>query len=143
MKDLFLKLTDKLKAVPTIKWVDSDEGQLEFPEHPPVQFPCALIDVEFPDCEDIHETEQQVTALITIRLAFKPSGRSNSAVPVLQRTKAFERFDTTKAVFKALQGWEDAEMSSWSRKSQVTEKRDDNLKVIVQTWETTFGENTD
>jgi hypothetical protein len=143
MKDIYLKTVARLKTVPALRWIDMEDGQLEFFElKPAVAFPCALIDVEYPKCEDIDEdgTLQMVNARITIRLAFEPIGQTNSAAPTAIQTKALSRYDTVNACFTALQGWSDDEVSGFSRKSQTTEKRDDNLKVIRQVWETAFEE---
>jgi len=141
MKDIYLKTVARLKTVPALRWIDADDGQLEFfEERPAVAFPCALIDVEYPECEDESETAQMVTARITIRLAFEPAGATNSKVPELIQAAALKRYEAVTACYAALQGWSDSEVSSFSRKSQTTEKRDDNLRVIVQVWETTFEE---
>lgn len=143
MKDVYLKTVARLKTVSALKWIDMDDGQLEFFEsRPPVAFPCALVEVEYPVCEDETDTMQMVTAIITIRLAFEPVGQTNANTPTLIQTKGLSRYDTVNACFSALQGWSDDEVSGFSRKSQTVEKRDDNLKVIRQVWETTFEENT-
>jgi len=143
MKDIYLKTLAQLKTVPALKWIDAEDGQLEFFQtRPPVAFPCALIEVEYPRCEDESDTIQLVTARITIRLAFEPAGQTNSKAPELIQTKALARYDTVNACFSALQGWSDDEVSGFSRKSQTTEKREDNLKVIVQVWETSFEEES-
>ncbi|HAQ21124.1 MAG TPA: hypothetical protein DCR40_18105 [Prolixibacteraceae bacterium] len=143
MKDVFLKTVTRLKTVSALKWIDAEDGQLDFFEgRPPVAFPCALIDVEYPNCEDESDTIQMVTARVTVRLAFEPVGQTNGAAPTLVQTKALSRYDTVNACYTALQGWGDGEVSGFSRKSQTTEKRDDNLKVIVQVWETSFEEDS-
>jgi hypothetical protein len=142
MKDIYLKVVDRLKTVTALKWIDADDGQLDFFEmKPPVAFPAAIVDVEYPDCEDIGDTNQLCTARVTIRLAFEPAGQTSSKAPTLVQAKALARFDVVSACFTALQAWSDDEVGAFSRKSQTTEKRDDNLRVIVQVWETTFTED--
>ncbi|MDD3895254.1 MAG: hypothetical protein PHU36_09610 [Syntrophomonadaceae bacterium] len=105
-----------------------------------MSFPCALVDVELTDCQDQGETIQLVTARVTLRLAFEPLGQTNAAAPVSVQSKALEKWDTVDAVFSALQGWSDSEVAEFSRRSQTTEKRDDNIRVIRQVWETNFLE---
>lgn len=142
MKAIFLKVTEKLKTIEALRWIDGDEGQLDYYEtRPPVSFPCALVDVELTDCQDQGETIQLVTARVTLRLAFEPLGQTNAAAPVSVQSKALEKWDTVDAVFSALQGWSDSEVAEFSRRSQTTEKRDDNIRVIRQVWETNFLED--
>jgi len=141
MKDIYLKTVARLKTVPALKWIDMEDGQLEFFElRPAVAFPCALVEVEYPNCSNESDEIQLVTARITVRLAFEPIGQTNSSAPTTVQTKALSRYDAVNACFTALQGWSDTEISGFSRISQATEKRDDNLKVIRQVWETTFLE---
>lgn len=141
MEDIYLKVVARLKTVTALKWIDFDMGQLEFFENrPAVAFPCALVDIEYPRCEDESSTEQLVTARVTLRLAFEPKGQTHGAAPSTVQTKALEVFGTVTACFEALQGWSDDQVSEFSRTGQTTERRDDNLKVIIQTWETTFTE---
>lgn len=41
-KELFIALCDQLKnKVPELRWIDSDQGQLNVSERPPVAFPAA------------------------------------------------------------------------------------------------------
>ena len=141
MKDFFLQLTEKLAEITTLKWIDEDMGQLDFYEtRPPVVFPCALVDIELPDCTDLNTTEQNVTARITLRLAFEPTGQSNTAAPDATRQRSLTRWETVDAVFNLLQGWNGTTFTELSRRTQVTEKREDKYKVIQQVWETTFIE---
>jgi hypothetical protein len=141
MKAIFLKVTEKLKTIEALRWIDGDEGQLDYYEtRPPVSFPCALVDVELTDCQDQGETIQLVTARVTLRLAFEPLGQTNTAAPVSVQNKALEKWDTVDTVFATLQGWGDEQISELSRVSQTTEKRDDNIRVIRQVWETYFME---
>jgi len=143
MKDTFLKITTKLKTITELKWIDADEGQLDYYDNPPVTFPCALVDIDMPSCDDINSESQQCKVRITIRLAFLPTGQSNTAVPVLVQTNALKRYETIKKIYQALQGYGDSEMSELSRVSQMNEKRNDDLKVVQQVWETSFEESVD
>ena len=139
-KTLYLAIVSQLKAeVPELRWIDVDEGQLN-ETNPPVAFPCALIDIEYPNCSDVSETEQIVQAKITIRYAFQPAGQTNGTTPALIQAKALERWETLTKTYSALQGWETNEVSAFSRRSQISERRRDRLKVIVQVWETSFEE---
>lgn len=139
-KNLYLAIVTQLQAeVPELRWIDVDEGQLN-DENPPVAYPCALIDIDYPNCTDESESLQLCTAKVTIRYAFKPSGSSSSAAPALNQEKSLERWDIVNKTYSALQGWETDETSSFSRRSQTNERRRDKLKVVIQVWETSFEE---
>ncbi|MCK4499827.1 hypothetical protein KAU11_04975 [Candidatus Babeliales bacterium] len=142
MKTIYLPIINQLKTeVPALRWIDADMGQLDFYEmKPPVVFPCALIDIDLPKCEDLAELVQDCDATITIRLAFEPMGQTNSTAPESVQNRALAMWDTVSQVFTALQGFENATFGSLSRTSQVTEKRDDNIKVVKQVWDTVFEE---
>jgi len=139
-KTLYLAIVAQLKSkVSELKWIDVDEGQLS-DENPPVSYPCALIDIDYPNCTDESEYIQLCTARVTIRYAFKPTGQASSASPTLIQQKSLERWDVLTKTFAALQGWGTNEASSFSRRSQTNERRRDKLKVVVQVWETSFEE---
>jgi hypothetical protein len=142
MKALFLALTARLKSqVAALLWIDLDTGQLEHYEgRPPVVFPCALIDIEYPNCEDLDSASQKVNASITIRLAFEQMGETNTAAPDLIRARALGILDTVASIQTALQGWNTTDFNELSRDSVKTEKREDPLKVYNIVYSTTLLE---
>lgn len=141
MKKIYQKITGKLQTIEALRWIDSDEGQLDYYEtRPAVAFPCCLVDIELTQCTDQSDKQQMVTARVTLRIGFEPIGQSNTAAPANVQEKALEKWDTVDAVFNALQGWYDSEVAEFSRVSQTTEKRDDNIRVIRQVWNTNFIE---
>jgi hypothetical protein len=141
MKEIFLAICDRLKTeVPALKWIDFDLGQLDFFEQPPVVFPCALIKIIYPNCDDLSVTTQQVDVAITVRIAFNPLGETNFAAPDAVRNRALSIFDTNEAIHTALQGFETDSFSCLSRKSFTEEPREDGLKVFVYNCESTFEE---
>jgi hypothetical protein len=142
MKTLFLAISDRLKTqIEALKWIDLDTGQLEHYEgRPAVLFPCALIDIEYPNCEDLDSLSQKVDATITLRLAFEPKGETNTAAPDLTRTRALTILDTVEAIHDALQGYTENEFSELSRANLKIEKREDPLKVYNLIYTTTLQE---
>ena len=108
MDTIFKSIKAKLKDIPELKWIDHDFGQLEL-EHPPVIYPCALIDVPNILWENSSELEQQGDTTVTIRLGFKVYDRTNTAAPTSMQERAAEHFAIIKKVFKAIHGHEDEE----------------------------------
>lgn len=139
-KKLVVDLFGQLKTVAALKWIDIDFGQLNTPERPAVAFPCALIDVAYPACEDSDGNLQLVTATITLRVAFNDfTGRTGADSPTLNDTLSL--FDTLNVIHCAMQSWTDAGyINPLSRQNAQVEKRNDGIKVYRIVYQTTFAE---
>lgn len=132
MKQQLNSIYAALKSIQFVKWVDIDYGQLEAEERPAVAFPCALVDIAYPNCTDEYEEsrEQSCDCVITVRLAFQPRGATHAVAPPLQQALAFSILDNVKEVASALHGLTlTGATEPLSRKSQLPERRDDGLKV--------------
>ena len=45
-KEFIIAVCDRIQsAVPSVRWVDIEDGQLDVRERPPVAFPSALVDI--------------------------------------------------------------------------------------------------
>ncbi len=55
MKNIYEKIANQLKEqVPELAWIDLDNGQLDYAEYrAAVDFPAALISIDYPQCENI------------------------------------------------------------------------------------------
>lgn len=136
MKEIFSEICARLKAqVPALRWVDFDLGQLDYFETPPVSYPCVLLDIEYPNCNDLSDSSQQVDVRINLRIAFLPAGETNFKSPDAVKAAALGMFDTIGAIHTALQGWDTNYFSYLSRKSMHTEKRQDGIKVFEVVYE--------
>jgi hypothetical protein len=144
-KDVFLAIANRIQAVVTsLKWIDWDSGQLDFVnnnERPAIAFPACLIDMEYPQCDEIGGGMQIVTCNVTIRLVFYPAGETSHVSPV--RSAALTIFDTVIAVHSALQGWSTEALSIFSRLNAKPERRKDGLKVYRIVYQTAFTETVD
>lgn len=142
--EIFIALCNWLEQeVPDLRWIDEDEGQLNTQPgiRPAVDFPCCLIDIQYPSCKDITETQQIVNAAITLKLAFTPSGETNNHAPEPIRSRALERFATVDKVQSCLQGWTAGEIiSPVSRRSARASTTSGVLKVYTIIYDTTFEE---
>ncbi|SEF86478.1 hypothetical protein [Parabacteroides chinchillae] len=142
--EIFIALCDHLeKEVPELRWIDEDEGQLNTAAdiRPAVDFPCCLVDIQYPSCQDENETEQLVTANITLRIGFQPAGETNSKAPEAVRRKALERLDIIEKIQNCMQGWTAEEIiSPVSRKSARSTVQANKVKVYTIVYGTTFME---
>lgn len=144
-KQLFIDICNRLETgVPALRWIDYDAGQLDH-DNPPVAYPCCLIDISLPKCDDIGADRQQiVTANISLRLAFMPLGATNSAAPENIRAGALSMFDTIEAIHATLQEWnnnfsmEGLTRQSGQRENGYRDKRRDGISVYRLQYQTNY-----
>lgn len=134
-------IMDRLEElVPELQWIDIDEGQLSSPERPSVAFPCCLADMSYIQCDDYKEALQRVHGQITLRVAFKRLGSTNTAAPRTMRRRSMSNYKTLESIHNALQWWGgDGKFGKLRRLSVRPERRSD-LRVFVMTYETTFAD---
>ena len=119
-KELFIALCDLLKSkVPELQWVDTDQGQLNVSERPPVAFPCCLVEMSYPQCANLTGGTQRIQVRFQLRVAFN--------VCTLQR------------IHKTLQGWNyGRRINPMTRVSVTPESRSNGLKVYRAIYESAF-----
>jgi hypothetical protein len=137
MEEAYLFFLSLLEAVPQLKWVDIDKGQLE-QEKPPIQFPAAILVIEFPNTDTIGGNIQKCDILVSVRLAFNFVGETSSSAKEETRLKSLEYIRTVQAVYKAIQGKSGMGLSKFHRKAVLDELREDGLKVIRLPFGSTF-----
>ncbi len=142
METIIKSIEEKLRAqVPELKWIDQDFGQLEL-ENPPVNFPCALIDVQEVDWENTTQLDQQGDTLVNIRIAFRVYDRSNIHTPTPLRQRAVAHFSVLKKIKKHLHGAEDAEANYNSLKCIKTRRNKTiDPRVYTMSFNTTLFDN--
>ena len=136
-----------LKEVSALRWIDADEGQLDFytDERPPVAFPCCLADVGMPESRPL-SAMGAVPARCKLRavllVAFNDCASLGTAVPTCVRDVALRRFDVLEAVRRALDGrWFDRFQQPWTRVSCMPRRREDGIKLYEMVFEATVIEN--
>jgi hypothetical protein len=104
---LYLDLSAYLKtAVPELRWIDQDFGQLErFRYRPEVSFPCALIDFVQATYSNQAELAQIGEVTINIRIGFAPFSQSHQAAPQDVKERALAYYNLEQRIFEAVQGW--------------------------------------
>lgn len=145
MKELFLLVAARLKTVTGIKWIDLDKGQIDnFEVKPAINFPGALIKIEYIECRDMGSGIQQCRVRVTIRLVWDFSGHTDSTMSPELLAKNIEYFDFVQLTYLAFQGHHDVAVirSPFTRTRQVEESRKDGLKVIALQLETVVLDKT-
>lgn len=142
MEHIFTAVQQRLsEKVAELHWIDFDFGQLDsYQMRPPVQFPCALIDIELPETRDRGERMQQCRVAITLRVAFEQPGQTSQKTPQYVRDRALSIYDILKKIHAALHGYDGAEFGKIVRRSLTTERREDPLKVFNMRFETSYTE---
>ncbi len=136
-------LTRIRQQVPQLRWIDADEGQLDFAEsRPPVAFPCCLVELYYPDAENVAANRpaiQRVEAAVTLKIAFNDCASFNVNKPTQVQEVAFSRLDLLEDIHRALQGFRPENCpKSWRRKSCRPQKRPDGLKVYEAVYTAEF-----
>ena len=141
MEEIYTAIMAHLKKeVKELKWIDLDEGQLEYyQERPSLAFPCALIDIAITQAEDLYERAQLCRATIGIRIAQNiPTNRTNSVAKDEIRASSLERYRLTEKVYEVLQSWNSGLFNPLSRTGQKKESRKDGLFVVRIDFQTQF-----
>ncbi len=138
---MYYLISDKLAAdVTSLQWIDYDWGQLN-DERPPVNFPCALIDIAYTECRNLTEAvgalDQLVNVAVTIKLAFQHTGESHTAAPLTNRQNALQSLNVIGMVHTCLQGYNGGgTMAGLARRRGNSVPRRDKLKVYTIIYET-------
>lgn len=140
--ELFELIADKLNADLTeLAWIDWDWGQLEVPtENYPVQFDAVLI--SFPDIQwqqgsgnvEYGNTVVQVRIAVDVYDSLHTADGEPS--PAVGRNYAKEKMKLEDRVYKCLKNFQGSFFSGLQRVSSGEERRDDGIKVFVQTYMT-------
>lgn len=127
------RITDNVTA---LKYVDEDWGQLDYyNNHPPVQWPCCLIDVGSVSWQNLSHKQQQGTATITISIATTKLTNTSSRAPATQREQAWAIHDVLQQVHQALHHYLPIPTCSMLyRKSSSRVRRDDGIQHYVLTY---------
>jgi hypothetical protein len=137
---LLIELADHIKtAVPEIRWIDQDLGQLEtFEYRPAVDFPCVLIDFVASSYSEVAELAQLGDVTVVLRIGFAPFSQSNQAAPMDVRIRALDFYRLEQLVYEAVQGWHNEFTQPLIRVGADTERRNDALRVRALTFTTMY-----
>lgn len=139
MKHLYNGVAKLLQTtVPELVWIDQDTGQLEYYTlRPGLDFPAVLIDVSYPQCENIGSGgSQRCTAEIKLRVVFEVWSESNMGAPETVRELALSFYDVLSRIKENLHNCKLETGETLYRTSVLPEKREDGLKVFNITFRT-------
>lgn len=104
MKQLIIDIKQRLSTVQTLKYIDTDWGQLD-KLNPPVGWPCALVDIL--DGEYTNEGSHTQIGVLTVQISVADviASPSSNGASAGQKERALSVFDLIRDVNAALHGW--------------------------------------
>jgi len=145
--NLFLAIQERLQTIPRLSFIDHEYGQLEYYDRengkPPVTFPCVLIDIDQATFTDNSDNGQLGNCIVILRLGFPPYSATSQNTPQAYKEKALEFYEIETDIHNALQGWcPGDEYNVLDRKSAMTERREDFIRVRQIRYSTGFDDYT-
>lgn len=101
LEAIMTRLSDK---IPALRFIDIDLEQLQLTE-PPIDFPCALIDVAQITYSSCAPGRQIANATINVTLGFSLLGTSDTHATPTDRARAMEHYQIIGQVAEALHGY--------------------------------------
>jgi hypothetical protein len=142
MKQIYELIAQRIQnQVEEIKWIDLDNGQIDYYEYRVnVDFPAVLINIKYPYCEDIGTDGIQLCDVeIELRTVFNLFDETNIDAPQQVRDNALEIFQIINKIHACLQNWRnDGTCGTISRQSITKESRTDGSKVYSMVYKTTY-----
>jgi hypothetical protein len=107
MNEIIIALVAHLNQnCPQLKYISADWGQLDYySNHPPVQWPCALVDVTAAQYTNLSQGGQLGAYTLLIRIAALPLTNSSAQAPNAQKEQALAWWQLLEDVHLALQGF--------------------------------------
>ncbi len=91
IQDLQDLLSDGLSG---IKYIGRDWGQLAY-DHPPVRWPCVLIDIEHVEPRSLSDLNEHDEAIVVLTVANQRIASGSSTSPQASKEKSVETMDLT------------------------------------------------
>ena len=116
IKDIIQELIETLSGIKELRYVATDWGQLDY-EQPPVQWPCALIDMPGLRCSAIEGGSLMNEGTLTIQLVDRPPQRTSAQAPKKQQDGSMVLFGLIDRVYELLHGVDSAHHTPFVLKS--------------------------
>lgn len=137
LKEVFKDIQERLKTIPGFRYIGEDWGQLNF-EQPPVDWPCALIDLGEVAYTSAGHGRQQTEATVNITIADLRYNGLTPNLPQPDQDKSFEIFDLIDKVNACLHGTGGENYSRLCRVSLKKMLREDAVREFVMTYKFSY-----
>lgn len=128
---------EKLQEIQELEYVDEDWGQLDYySPHPPVKFPCVLIDIQNANFSNIGkdrkktpQNRQMAEVVVSLMIANLRLTNTSGKAPQSQKTNARSIQPLIEQVHQKVQGLSNEQMSSLIRIARNRIKNDDGVQM--------------
>lgn len=136
MKALLEKIQQQVSEIAELKYIDENWGQLDYYSNMPVQYPCALIDVQQVQFTNLgrdmsKKTVQRQIGQVSIKITIANMRLSNSSMqaPKRQKEEVWAIWDIIEKIHQQLHGVSLLpNVSALIRSSQSRTLRDDGVQ---------------
>ena len=133
INDILTAIAERLgDTEPNLKYIDEDWGQLDYyHEHPPVKFPCVLLELQQAAWKNQGKLVQDGIIDITVRVCDIKLSNTSFKAPQQQKTNAAAIWLILENIHKALHGWRPADQSEFNTLTRISSrrvKRDDGIR---------------
>lgn len=116
MQDIILSLLQRISSIPEIAYASADWGQLSY-DVPPVEWPCALIDISQVSLHDRLQGQQSADGIITVTLADYIDAPVHVCTPSGGYALEMRIYSAIDALHQVLQGYNTPCFAPLSRRS--------------------------
>lgn len=137
MKEIIQQIIERLQTnITELRYVGEDWGQLEF-EPLPVQFPCALIDLDGFSFQQMGQRAQTAEGDIYIRIA-DIATRISANAPAQLQEQSYNYYDLIEKVHNVIHGLAGQTFQPLMQTSVKRVRRDSGTREYVLTFRTAF-----
>lgn len=140
MEEILQAVMQKLAQIPELRWIDLNVGQMNI-QNPPVDYPCALIDIADIDYTTAGTHRQIGELQLEIELYFIVRSPANTLAPEHLREQAFGHFAIVRKIYTALQNLSGQNFTGLTR-IRTTRNKNYYPRAITLTFKTTLEDRS-
>lgn len=140
LQNIIQHIQERLQTIPGIRYIDEDWGQLSY-DIPPVQFPCALIDVDGFQYSQMGALYQQGEGTVSVTISDMKLEKTSANVSDKQKQAAGAFFALLKEVHYALHGTAPQGCTPLIRTSLKRVRRDNNIREFAFVFKISYVES--
>lgn len=141
IQNILEDLIEKINKVSGLRYCGEDWGQLNF-EQPPVDFPCALVDIMDAGYTSQSKGVQTAEITISITVADIRYNGITANLPARQAEQEFSIFTLIENVNRQIHGHGGVSYNRLSRASMKKMLREDSIREFLITYKTSYTDST-
>ena len=141
IQNILEDLIEKINKVSGLRYCGEDWGQLNF-EQPPVDFPCALVDIMDAGYTSQSKGVQTAEITISVTVADIRYNGITANLPARQAEQEFSIFTLIENVNRQIHGHGGVSYNRLSRASMKKILREDSIREFLITYKTSYTDRT-